>query len=267
MEKIEHFMMSPVGIGLDVALTALGIGKLATGIVWGILFVWKVYQLLSGKTDSKSVWTYIDLAVCLAGVLFSGAAKGLKAAFKAAGGSVMKVGGKILQPIITVLSKGLGGIMNILIKPLEWIAKAFGPKAAGMISSFKSGVGKVLENMKNVFAPAAQKAGVQGAETLTSLGKKFIQKDFTKPINAALKGKGPVSTATAVRKGLTWGGGTAVAMKGMEKGAQYFAGKNKGEDGSVASQEDLTKIASAIPDEQIKQGVEDDMANLLNKMQ
>jgi len=59
MEKIEHFMMSPVGIGLDVALTALGIGKLATGIVWGILFVWKVYQLLSGKTDSKSVWTYI----------------------------------------------------------------------------------------------------------------------------------------------------------------------------------------------------------------
>jgi hypothetical protein len=259
MEKIENFMMSPVGIGLDVALTSIGIGKLATGTIWGILLIWKVYKLLSGKSNASDVWTYIDIAICLAGIVFSGAAKGLKAAFKAAGGSVMKVGAKVLQPIITVISKGLGGIFNLLIKPIEWVSKFLGPKASGMVSSFKSGFGKIFEKMKNIFVPAASKTGVQGAEALTlkSGVKKYIKKDFINPARVASKelvGKG-------IRRGLTFGSGVALINKGAEKTTEYYANKNKKE-----TEQAIGKVASAVGDDVIKQGVESDMNDLLNKL-
>lgn len=257
MKKIEDFMMSPVGIGLDVALTALGIGKLATGIIWGILLVWKVYQLIDGKIPSDSVWSYIDIAVCLAGLVFSGAAKTLKTSFKAVGGNIAKVGGKILQPIITVLSKGLGGIMNLLIKPLEWISKIFGPKSSAIISSFKGRVGTILEKMKTIFGPAATKAGISGSEGFGTLVKKGLKQDFINPIkNVTSK-----SLRQASSKGLAWGGGMALATKGIEKGGEVYADIQK------SKAEKFTKqLASSIPDDQLKQGVEGDMIDLLNKM-
>jgi hypothetical protein len=258
MTKIEEFMMSPVGIGLDVALTALGIGKLATGTIWGILLVWKIYKLVSGKSDASDVWTYIDMAVCLAGLVFSGAAKGLKAAFKAAGGNVAKVGGKVLQPILTVMSKGLGGIMNLMVKPLEWISKFLGPKASSMISGFKSRIGEVLKKMETIFKPkAVANLTTQTTKTGFKQGvKNYIKKDFTEPIRNIKN----ADLGKATRKGLSWGTGTYVASKGLEKGAKYFASN------SEPSQEDLSKLAQSIPDETLKQGIESDMTDLLNKM-
>jgi hypothetical protein len=257
MKKIEDFMMSPVGIGLDVALTALGIGKLATGIIWGILLIWKVYQLIDGQIPADSVWSYIDIAVCLAGVVFSGAAKGLKTAFKAVGGNVAKVGGKFLEPIISVLSKGLGGIMNLLIKPLEWIAKIFGPKASAMISTFKGKIGTILEKMKTIFGPAATKAGVAGSEGLGTVIKKGLKQDFVKPFKD-ITSKSLRKSAT---KGLAVGGGMVLATKGIEKGVGMYAEKQKSK-----SEEAMKSLASAVPDDTIKQGIEGDMSDLLNQM-
>lgn len=258
MTKIEEFMLSPVGIGLDVGLSLLGIGKIATGVVWGILLVWKVYKLVSGKSDANDVWTYIDIAVCLAGIVFSGAAKGLKSAFKSAGGNVAKVSGKVLQPVLTVLSKGLGGIMNLMIKPLEWIAKLFGSKASGMISSFKSKLGDILKKMETIFKPkSVATASTQTTKTGFKQGvQNYIKKDFTEPISKITK----KDLGTATRKGLSWGSGVYVGTKGLEKGAKALASNTE------PSQEDLAKIAQSIPDETLKQGVESDMTDLLNKM-
>jgi hypothetical protein len=220
MESLEKFMMSPVGIGLDIALTAIGVGKLATGILWGILLCWKIYKYFSGKSDRSSVWTYIDIAVCLAGLVFSGAAKGLKAAFTSVGGKIAKVGGKVLQPIMSVLGKGAQGIINLLAKPFEWLAKIFGSKVEALVGSVKNGISDIIKKLLEIFTPAAKElsvAGAQGSKTFGQVVKSGIKKDFITP----LKNVTGASARKAAVKGLAWGGGTHLAMKGVEKFQQH----------------------------------------------
>lgn len=215
MESLEKFMMSPVGIGLDVALTAIGVGKIATGILWGVLLCWKIYGYFSGKLDKSSVWTYIDIAVCLAGIVFSGAAKGLKAAFTSVGGKIGKVGGKILEPIMSVLGKGAQGIINLLSKPFEWLAKIFGSKVESLVSTVKSGISNIVKKLSEIFTPAAKNlsVGTQGSKTFGQVVKSGLKQDFLTP----LKNVTGASARKAAVKGLAWGGGTDLAMKGVEK--------------------------------------------------
>jgi len=44
-EKLEGFLLNPVTIGIEIALTAIGVGKIAGAILWGALGIWKIYQL------------------------------------------------------------------------------------------------------------------------------------------------------------------------------------------------------------------------------
>lgn len=259
MTKIEDFLMSPVGIALDVALTAVGIGKLAIGIVWGILLVWKIYKYVTGKSDKKDVWTYVDIAVCLVGLIFSGAAKGLKMAFKAAGGSIAKVSGKVLSPIAKAIVKGPQVALNLLIKPFEWIAKLFGGRASSIVSSVKSGINGLFDNMAKIFIPKAAEAGVPAAKGFRATVKAGLKKDFVEPF----KGMTVKSAKDAALKGVRWGAGTHLLNKGIEKGAKLYADyKGVGQ----PSPEDYKQIASAIPDDTIKQGVENDMNDILKQM-
>lgn len=260
MTKIEDFLMSPVGIALDVALTAVGIGKLAIGIVWGILLVWKIYKYVTGKSDKKDVWTYVDIAVCLVGLIFSGAAKGLKMAFKAAGGSIAKVSGKVLSPIAKAIVKGPQVALNLLIKPFEWIAKLFGGRASSIVSSVKSGINGLFDNMAKIFIPKAAEAGVPAAKGFRATVKAGLKKDFVEPF----KGMTVKSAKDAALKGVRWGAGTHLLNKGIEKGAKLYADyKGVGE----PSPEDYSKIASTVSDEQLKSAIDDDLRNnVLSKM-
>lgn len=258
MEKVENALISPVGIGVDVALSALGIGKLATGVVWGILFVWKIYQIASGKKPMNDPWTWVDLAATGAGILFSGAAKGIKTAFKAAGGNIAKMGGKVLQPILNFLSKGLSWLTNAVMKPIEWIVGMFGSKASAMISSFRSSITKFFDKMKNVFSPAAGTTAAGGAKQgFTQTVKKGIKKDIVDPTRAALAGKGPVTLGAAARKGtlhgLAWHGG----MTALEKGVQsYYGVTGAGNESDPAAakaqaEDDITNSMGGVADDAV----------------
>lgn len=250
MEKVEKFMLSPVGIGLDIALTAIGVGKLATGIIWGILGVWKIYQLISGKISG--VWAYIDIAVCFVGLIFSGAAKGLRVAAEAVGGNIAKLSPKFLGPLMEMLAGGAGKIVNLMAKPMEWLASIFGSKAQSMVSTAKSSITKVFTDMKATFSPALQKAAVANP-SLKSVITKGISKDIVNPlknVTGAMARKGAT-------KGLAWGGG----FYGLQKGMEHMADKRK-DYAAKKQSEDLGKLASAIPDETIKQGIEDDLSAL-----
>jgi len=227
-QTLEDFLISPVGIGLDIALTSIGVGKVATGILWGAILAWKVYLLASGKSDASSLMTYLDLAICAVGIGFSGAAKGLRVAVKAAGKNIAKLGAKVLQPIFGVLSKGAGGLLKIMIKPLEWIASIFGPKASALITTFKTKISGIFESMN----AAITKAAGSQAPSLTSTVSKGIRQDIINPAAAAIAGKGPVSLGKAALKGTTaaaaFYGGEKLLHKGMETyGDEVKQGINK----------------------------------------
>jgi hypothetical protein len=62
-------------------------------------------------------------------------------------------------------------------------------------------------------------------------------------------------------KGTKWGVGIYGGMKAIEMGAEMNAKRQAEKQAQSTSQ-----LASAIPDETIKQGVEGDMSSLLNQM-
>jgi hypothetical protein len=248
-EKLEDFLISPVGIALDVALTAVGVGKVATGILWGAILIWKIYQIFNGTLDAGSIWTWIDVAVCLVGIVFSGAAKGLRAAFKAVGGNVAKVGAKVLGPVFKVISKGASGIMNLMIKPIEWLASIFGSGAQKYVATFKSKFTGIFTKMEGIFTKAAGKQ----TQSIGGVVKQGIKNDIINPAKAALKGQAPVSLGKAALKGTTAGlafyGGNELLKGGINQYAQH-----KQRQGA----EEMAKMAQAIPDETLQQGIEAD---------
>lgn len=254
MEKLESFMLSPVGIGLDVALTAIGVGKIATGVLWGILGIWKIYQLMTGKI--KGAWAYVDIAVCFVGLIFSGAAKGLKTAFSSVGGNIAKMSPKFLGPLIEMLAGGAGKILSLLAKPFEWLASVFGPKAESLVSTAKRSLGKVFTDMKSTFSPALQKASANNP-SLKSIISKGIKQDITNPLKKVTK--------SMARQGAIKGAKVGAGFYALNKGIEYGGEKYKDYVSSKSNQE-IGKVASSIPDDVIKQGIEGDMNNLLSQM-
>ena len=108
--KLESFLLSPVGIGVDVALTSIGIGKIATTVIWGALGAWKIYQFMSNPPLSgiDEIFALLDIGICFIGLIFTGgAAKGLKATVKAAGRDITKLSKGVLRPLIELLGKGI----------------------------------------------------------------------------------------------------------------------------------------------------------------
>lgn len=215
-EKLENFLLSPVGIGLDVALTAIGVGKIASAVIWGALGMWKIFQLFTGKIKND-IWSYIDIGICLIGLVFTGgAAKALKSVVKGAGRSVGKIlSSPAIKPLVNLIKKGASAILGVLVKSIEWLGKILGPKASSLISTVKSKMTSVIEKLKSVFT------------TGDGLGKtiaKGVKGDIINPAKAALKGKGPVSLSKAAAKGTTYGLAFYGLEKGIEKGVQSYYG-------------------------------------------
>lgn len=252
-KKLESFILSPVGIGIDVALTAIGIGKIATTVIWGSLGVWKIYQLMSGQI-SNDIWSWLDIGICFLGLIFTGgAAKGLKATIKAAGRDITKLSKGVLRPLIELLGKGINFIIKALAAPFEWLAKTFGSgKMTEVINSAKNGISKIFTNL-------SQALKTTGGSELKKVVGKGIKQDFVNPIKAAIKN--PSVIAPALGKGAAYGLAFHGGMKALERGVgsygEYKQGQNK---------KDVEKIAKSISDDQLKQSTTYDLKGAMEQM-
>jgi hypothetical protein len=244
--KLESFLLSPVGIGVDVALTSIGIGKIATTVIWGALGAWKIYQLMSGQI-SNDIWSWLDIGICFIGLIFTGGvAEGLKATIKAAGRDITKLSKGALRPIIQLLGKGINFIIKALAAPFEWLAKTFGSgKMTEVINLAKNGVSKVFTNLSKALE-------TKGGSELKKLAGKGLKQDITNPIKAAIKNPSVISPA--LRKGAVTGLAFHGGMKAIEKGVgaygEYKQGQNK---------KDVEKIAKSLSDDQLKQSTSYDL--------
>jgi len=219
-KKLEEVLINPIAIGVDVALTTLGIGKVAGAILWGSLGIWKIYELSTGKMEN-SIWSYLDIAVCFIGLIFTGAsAKGLKSIIKAAGRDVgVLLKSPAIKPIMSLLGKGLNFISNALIKPIEWlVTKIGGPKIKEMVNLAKTSLKNVFDKLISFFNPPKGQKGIIGTI------HQGLKKDIIKPGQEALKNKSALKSAAV--KGTKWGVGTYGDLKGIEYGANYL-NKNK----------------------------------------
>lgn len=238
-KKLEEVLLNPIAIGVDVALTALGIGKVAGAILWGSLGIWKIYELSTGKMED-SIWSYLDIAVCFIGLIFTGAsAKGLKSIIKAAGRDVgVLLKSRAIKPIMNLLGKGLNFISNALIKPIEWlVTKVGGPKIKEMVNLAKTKLKNVFDKLISFFNPAKGQKGIKGS---ISQG---IKSDIINPGKEALKNKSALKSAAI--KGTKWGAGTYGVLKGIEHGVNYL-NKNKNNQGNIDDTVFKTTISSEL---------------------
>ncbi len=111
--------------------------------------------------------------------------------------------------------------------------------------------------MKATFSPGIQ-AATKANPSLANVVSKGIKQDITNPlrnVTSSMAQKGAI-------KGLKVGG----AFYGLNKAMEY-GGERYKDYATNKSKSEMSKLASAVPDEAIKQGVEADMGGLLSQMQ
>jgi len=253
--------LNPVTIGIEVALMAIGVGKIAGAILWGALGIWKIYQLFTGKIEN-SIWSYLDIGVCLLGLLLTGgAAKALGGAIKATGRSIAKLA-KLpgIKQLLQLLGKGVSFISNMILKPIEWLAKTLGgSKVTEMINIAKNKIGEVVKKLQNAFSKAAEGPG---------LGKTIVQgvkTDVVNPLKTALKTKTAAELERAAFKGAKTGTAFALGMKGVEKYAESKAKEDENKLKQEKAKADQAIAQYASNDETLKQAAQTDMQALINK--
>jgi len=260
-EKLEGFLLNPVTIGVEVALTAIGVGKIAGAILWGALGIWKIYQLFTGKIEN-SIWSYLDIGVCLLGLLLTGgAAKAFGAAIKGTGRSIAKIAQLPgIKQLLQLLGKGISFISSMILKPIEWLAKNLGgTKVTEMINIAKNKIGEIVKKLQNTFGQAAKGPG---------LGKTTVQgvkTDVVNPLKTALKTKTKAELERAAFKGAKTGTAFALGMKGVEKYAESKAKEDENKLKQEKAKADQAIAQYASNDETLKQAAQTDMQALMAK--
>lgn len=130
-EDFREMLYSPVGISIDIFLSATGYGKIGLIIVWAIMALWDTYLLISGQPEADWLNLIFDIVGIMSGVF----AKSARTAVKAAG---MTGKGKELSEIIET------GIKNPKTKGIFTTIYNFLKNATGKISKWISQAGKFL---------------------------------------------------------------------------------------------------------------------------
>lgn len=223
MEGLRSAMYSLVGIAVETFLAVTGIAAPIPMILWGLMLVWDVYKMLSGKYDGGEYeWSWFDIVFDILGVVTAG--PGAIAAKKTVGAFAKGFKGVGLKGILTklsskggvvgawvkgltkILGKGISAVLGAVKKGTEWISKNFGIKFLdNFVGKAKSYADEVVKAVSEV-APA----------TIVAPGAKVA----SKPVSKELLKKGAVAGlgAAGLGVGITAVAGGADAAKGDEGG-------------------------------------------------
>jgi hypothetical protein len=164
-DKLREFCYSPVGIGLDVALTVAlpAAGKVAMSVVWGALLLWEVKELIDKGPDFERIMNVIFAAI---GVLVPALSKAGKLAIGTSKslGAVPKASRGIITKILNTGKGMIGKIISVAGKGAEWLASLFGQGA----KSWVSGILKSLESTLTKVFNSVGKKMVGGRRTVST---------------------------------------------------------------------------------------------------
>lgn len=163
MEGLRSLAYSVLGVGVLTLVSIIpGVGQIPTLIIFGVLLIWDIYKMLSGKYESgRYAWSWFEIALDAVSLLFPWIAKGLKAVFVGGVksiGALWKMASKIpiLGKALTAISRGLSKIGQWIGKGVKfigeklgitWLTK-FGSKAETAMANLAKGGGSTVT--KNV---------------------------------------------------------------------------------------------------------------------
>lgn len=175
MEGFRSALYSIVGVSIETFLAVTGIGAPIPMIAWGLMLVWDIYKMFSGKYESGQYqWGWDDIIFDVLGIVTAGSLSAILGPMR----SGLR-GTKSLGSVVTKLSKSKGAVGNAvrgLGKTLsnqvpkitsamrsagEWVSKNFGIKS---ISNWVGKATKFIEDLA-VKMGASQKVGKGIAKT------------------------------------------------------------------------------------------------------
>jgi hypothetical protein len=228
MEGLRSALMSIVGISIEVFLSSTGVGAPIPMILWGLMLVWDVYKMFSGKYESGEYqWGWMDIIIDIISMATAGFATGILAGLKTAGKGVktaeaaIEIGvkkggaiGKIFSGIGKTISGVLGKVMGYVRSGAKWVAEKFGIKWLGKwASKAETVVAKVVET-------TTKKGGVKASTELVKTGEKKlgtfgkIKKGYNNAIDKTVGnlGKGKTVLGSDLNKSLKTTLGTALPV-------------------------------------------------------
>ena len=168
--KLRDVLNHPAAIAADVALTAIGVGKVPMMVIWGALLVWELKELIENGINFDTVMNVIFAAV---GVLVPALSKAGKVATKGIKNveqlAKTSIGGKLL----TTFTNGFSKIINGIADGVKWLSGVFGSKVqslvSGAINNFKSKFNDIVKFL-------TPKSSLTGKKVTTSMVGSGLQK-------------------------------------------------------------------------------------------
>jgi len=126
-DKLREFLYSPLGIAIEVALMATGIGEIPVFIVFAALLIWEIKELIDKGPSFTTIINVIFAALgCIPGGVFL--ARGIRVATKGVTSAKGLAGASrsLIEKGINLISKSIGTILSALGKGFKWVASLFG---------------------------------------------------------------------------------------------------------------------------------------------
>lgn len=232
-EDFREMLYSPVGIAVDVFLSATGVGKPALILVWGIMLIWDIYLKASGKPEFSWLNVIFDMVGMISGIF----AKGTRAAAWASG----------------LFQKTMGKDIKVVVQ--EGMKNPETAKQFSQIGNLiRNGASKITGILGQSAAFLSEKLGMKWAGGMVNKVSEFIAKILEAfGIKAKLPG---VTTAQGVKSGIKGGAVTAGLTAGLESQPGQQVISKVANIGRKGSDEDLINILNASGTAQYTLGVD-----------
>ena len=234
MEGLRAAMLSVVGIAIETFLAVTGIGAPIPMILWGLMLVWDVYKMFSGKYESgEYAWSWFDVIIDIVGVATAGVGSAVLAAFRGTFKGVKSIGsifakgakmggvvGKTLSTIGNTIKTFGSKILGALQSGAKWIAEKFGIKwLSNSVSKAKS----VVDDIGKAAAGTTVKTGTKTAtQTATQTAKTGTQKGLS-TFGKVKQAYGKAFDSTIGKIGAGTKMGKTTLGQGLSKTAQVAA--------------------------------------------
>jgi len=217
LRKLRSFLYHPVGIALDLVLTATGIGKLAPAIMWGAVVCLDLYEIITGdyaeEDKNLPMWArLLFLAVdCLALVFTGAVSKGVRVGVEASLSGAKGVSSLLTKfPKLASFIKGFSQFLSKITAPiksaLQWIGKNI-PATGKFVEKITAGMDRVFAQVGELSLKHQSKAYSTAAANVASQTGKQIGKSELQAAakQQARKGFKQAAVATGVIGGVHLG--------------------------------------------------------------
>lgn len=248
--KLRSVLYHPAAIAADVALTAIGVGKVPMMVLWGALLAWELKELIEKGINFDTVMNVIFAAVGVLVPALSKAGKMATAGIKNVEQlAKTSMGGKLL----TTFTNGFSKIINGIADGVKWLSGVFGSKVQSLVSG---AINNFKGKFKEIVTFLTPKSSLTGKKVTTSMVGSGLQK-------GAVAGAAFYGGEKLLTKGLE----SETGQKAIKYGAQKLGLAPSDEEIQKEKEKIESELANSIINDKTADDINNDLLQQLNNIE